>query len=126
LQGAVEQRLGELWTRLLDVSSFTRDDDFFDLGGHSLLAMRVLAQINAAFEVEIPLQQIFEHRSIAALATAIERAPKISAAATLGTRAAQSAIAEAAVAEVASLSDAQIDALLAGDLAEAIEAESLP
>jgi acyl carrier protein len=48
--------------------------DFFALGGHSLLASRVLARVQAAFDVEIPLRRIFEHSTISSFARVVEEA----------------------------------------------------
>jgi len=44
------------------------------LGGHSLLAMQVIARIRNVFGVEIPPQVLFENRTLASLAAAIEKA----------------------------------------------------
>jgi acyl carrier protein len=48
------------------------DDDFFEAGGHSLLATRLVSRMNHAFDVNLPLVQIFELRSIRQLAPIIE------------------------------------------------------
>ncbi len=48
-------------------------DNFFDRGGHSLLATRVVARVNRVFDLELPLQSVFEHPTPAALAAAIDR-----------------------------------------------------
>jgi amino acid adenylation domain-containing protein len=48
------------------------DDDFFDIGGHSLMAMRVIARVQAACGVVLPVKDFFERRTVAALAARID------------------------------------------------------
>ncbi|HEU4731248.1 MAG TPA: amino acid adenylation domain-containing protein [Kofleriaceae bacterium] len=50
------------------------DDDFFAAGGSSLALLRVHARLARAAGVDLPLATIFEHRTAAALAGAVERA----------------------------------------------------
>ncbi len=65
----VEAGLLAIWRRLLGAEEIGIYDDFFDLGGHSLLALKVAAEIEQTFGRRIPLSSIFEHRTIAALAS---------------------------------------------------------
>jgi amino acid adenylation domain-containing protein/FkbM family methyltransferase len=50
------------------------DDDFFAAGGSSLTLLRVHARLTQATGVDLPLAEIFENRTAAALAEVVERA----------------------------------------------------
>jgi amino acid adenylation domain-containing protein len=70
---AVEERLAEVWRRLLNVPAVSVHDSFFALGGHSLLATRLVAAVREEMETEIPLRDVFEHPVLADLALAVAR-----------------------------------------------------
>ncbi|MCW5625025.1 MAG: amino acid adenylation domain-containing protein, partial [Burkholderiales bacterium] len=69
-----EIRLAELWSGLLPQKVRDTGDDFFALGGHSLLAARMIARLRAGFGVDIPLRTVFEHPTLGAFATQVDRA----------------------------------------------------
>ncbi|MFP2912829.1 condensation domain-containing protein, partial [Pyxidicoccus sp. 3LFB2] len=70
----VEEALARVWSELLGVERVGALDDFFELGGHSLLATQVIARVRSLFSTELPLRELFEARTVAALATRIEAA----------------------------------------------------
>jgi non-ribosomal peptide synthase protein (TIGR01720 family) len=70
----VEQFLVAVWSELLGQPKVGVQDDFFDLGGHSLLAIDLFAQICQQFQVELPVQKIYEFPTISSLAKEIESA----------------------------------------------------
>jgi amino acid adenylation domain-containing protein len=71
---ATETSMAEIWARVLGTDRVGISDNFFELGGHSLLATQVISQVRHAFEVEIPLRNIFETPTVAGLAESVERA----------------------------------------------------
>src|SRR5581483_1321507 len=63
-----EQTIAALWQQLLDLQRVGIQQNFFDLGGHSLIAPRLMASINQAFQVALPLRALFAAPTIAELA----------------------------------------------------------
>ena len=48
-------------------------ENFFDLGGHSLVIMRLVAQVRAAFGIELSIRTVFANPTVRSLAAEIER-----------------------------------------------------
>jgi acyl carrier protein len=76
---AVEQSLAGVWSDLLGLPQVGIHDNFFDLGGHSLLTTQLISRVRELFRVELPLRQVFQQPTIAALAIVIEQAQNDSA-----------------------------------------------
>ena len=55
----VDQKLIEIWEKVLDREMIGIKDNFFDLGGHSLKATLVLTNIQQEFDVKIDLKNLF-------------------------------------------------------------------
>ncbi|OXJ37236.1 non-ribosomal peptide synthetase [Burkholderia sp. HI2714] len=69
-----ERALAEIWQRVLHVDAIDRDGDFFLLGGHSLLATQAHAQANLHWGLTLPLRTLFDTRTLARCAEAIDAA----------------------------------------------------
>ncbi|HEX5760996.1 MAG TPA: amino acid adenylation domain-containing protein [Thermoanaerobaculia bacterium] len=67
-----EEMVVEIWREVLRRERVGVQDDFFDLGGHSLLATQVVARVDQAFGVELPLRTLFESPTLEHFALAIE------------------------------------------------------
>lgn len=61
-----EKAMAALWQRVLGIEGIGRHDDFFALGGHSLLAVRLVAELQQAQEVEVPVAELFEYPTLTA------------------------------------------------------------
>ncbi|MPQ25673.1 lichenysin non-ribosomal peptide synthetase LicA [Bacillus paralicheniformis] len=71
-----EEKMVGIWQEVLGAEQVGIHDQFFELGGHSLKAMAMLAKINKAFGVEVPLQVLFEKPTVAALSGFVSEAEK--------------------------------------------------
>ncbi|HYY99662.1 MAG TPA: condensation domain-containing protein, partial [Pyrinomonadaceae bacterium] len=66
----VEELLAGLWAKALGLARVGVGDDFFELGGDSILSIQ-LANRAAAHGVRFAPRQVFQHRTIRALASAL-------------------------------------------------------
>jgi amino acid adenylation domain-containing protein len=73
-QGQVEEGIARIWQELLRVDRVSRLDNFFELGGHSLLVIQLVSRVRARFNVELPLQVVFDEGSLQAIAAVIAQA----------------------------------------------------
>nr|WP_307813392.1 SDR family NAD(P)-dependent oxidoreductase [Ktedonobacter sp. SOSP1-52] len=72
-RSALERQIRDIWAQVLKQPQIGVLDNFFELGGHSLLATQVVARMQQAFQVEIPVRQLFESPTIAELARVLEQ-----------------------------------------------------
>jgi tyrocidine synthetase-3 len=71
----VEIRLADIWGEVLLLPvPIGIDDNFFQLGGHSLKAVALLAKIHKAFNVKLPVSEMFKRPSIRRLSVYIRGA----------------------------------------------------
>ena len=66
----IEATLSGIWRDVLRVDEVSVHDDFFEIGGDSLLSIRVIARAGRE-GLRIPIEQFFEHPTIAGLAAAL-------------------------------------------------------
>ena len=70
-EDAVTRTITAIWQELLGVDAIGPDDDFFNLRGDSLLAAQVMARIQAALAVKLPLSSIFDLPTVAGLSARV-------------------------------------------------------
>ncbi|MFM2060613.1 MAG: hypothetical protein RLZZ507_283 [Cyanobacteriota bacterium] len=82
---SLEKELLTIWREILHRPQISIDENFFDLGGHSLLIVQLFARIRSAFQIDLPLQTLFEAPTIETLAAQLEiaRQAKLSSTITL-------------------------------------------
>ncbi|AEV98679.1 hypothetical protein A4D02_09045 [Niastella koreensis] len=67
-----ETKLMQIWQEVLGLEMLSITDNFFDAGGHSLNAIQLLARINDAYQVKIPIVSIFKEGTIERIADQID------------------------------------------------------
>ena len=67
-----ERAMLGIWQEALGIAVTGVDANFFELGGNSLAAARVRSRLSAACGVDVPLQLVFDHPTVTALAAAVE------------------------------------------------------
>ena len=70
-----EKDLIRIWEDVLDVNPIGIHDNFFDLGGHSLTASQIVFRVFQRFQLQIPLQELFQSATVADMATVIAEHP---------------------------------------------------
>ena len=69
----IEVSVHSIWSEILGINQIDLDDDFFLVGGHSLLGVKLISILEKEFNVSLSLLALFQHPSIRALSTLIEK-----------------------------------------------------
>ncbi|NOR44474.1 MAG: amino acid adenylation domain-containing protein, partial [Candidatus Delongbacteria bacterium] len=74
----VEEKLVDIWSEVLnlDKDKISVNANFFELGGHSLKATILASKVHKAFDVQIPLSEIFKNSTVGAISNYIENAER--------------------------------------------------
>ncbi len=72
-RGATQEALARIWGELLGIEGIGGIDSLFELGGHSLLAAQIVTRVREELGVDLPLRDVFEHPTVAALAARVDR-----------------------------------------------------
>jgi acyl carrier protein len=67
-----EQMVTEIWSEILQIDRIGIHDTFLEIGGDSLAGIRIMARINEAFALELPVNVIFQEATIHRLANLLE------------------------------------------------------
>ena len=68
----VEEALARIWSELLGLDQVGARDNLFELGGHSLIAAQIVTRVREDLGIELPLRDVFDRPTIAALAERLE------------------------------------------------------
>ena len=71
-----EKMLADVFREILRIDQVGVYDNFFELGGHSLLATQLTSRIRDVFHIELPLRDLFESPTIAALVHKMKQAKR--------------------------------------------------
>jgi amino acid adenylation domain-containing protein len=67
----IEQTLCEIFGECLGFQGIGVDDDLFELGADSLLLVQMASRLRSAFDVDLPLKQLFNQATVSAVARAL-------------------------------------------------------
>ncbi|MER7583674.1 amino acid adenylation domain-containing protein [Kitasatospora sp. NPDC097691] len=66
----LEEQLATAWAQVLETDRVGVEDSFFDLGGHSIRAVVLVGSLRAV-GLDVSVRDVFEHRTVAALAASL-------------------------------------------------------
>ncbi|MBV8466974.1 MAG: amino acid adenylation domain-containing protein, partial [Burkholderiales bacterium] len=70
-KGSIEEAIAAMWQDILHLPRVGRHDHFFELGGHSLMVAQFITRVREKFGVTLPLFNVYQTPTVAALAEII-------------------------------------------------------
>jgi amino acid adenylation domain-containing protein len=67
----LEEALAQIWKEVLCLDSIGVHDNFLDLGGHSLSASQIISRVIERFDLELPVQLLFDSPTVSDMAIVI-------------------------------------------------------
>lgn len=72
----IEEKLTQIWCKILSKEKIGVNSNFFEMGGHSLRATILISNIRKEFQIEFPLREVFERSTIRQQAEYIQNSEK--------------------------------------------------
>ncbi|MEO7019448.1 MAG: amino acid adenylation domain-containing protein, partial [Ktedonobacteraceae bacterium] len=67
-----EEQMAAIWIDALKLARLSIHDDFFLIGGHSLLAVQLITRIRSAWQIALPLRDLFAYSTVAGLSERVD------------------------------------------------------
>ena len=74
LMTPVQQRVADIWRKILKVNRVSLHDNFFDIGGHSMLIVKLHGALQREFESDLTLIELFQQTTVASQAERVSSA----------------------------------------------------
>jgi amino acid adenylation domain-containing protein len=71
-ENETEEKLLNIWKKLLEIEQISVLDNFFEIGGHSLKATRLISNINKVFDTNLSIRTVFSYPTIRSLSEQIQ------------------------------------------------------
>ncbi len=75
-ENEIQEKIVQIWQKVLGIEKVGIHDNFFELGGHSLKGTRVISQVMRELEVDVVLKDIFENQTVKTFSVVIFNAKK--------------------------------------------------
>jgi len=76
--GSIEQKVLDIWKKLLQTESIGINDNFFDVGGHSLLLARLRSLLTEEFGCKLPMIEMVNFPTVSSISNLVSGASKVS------------------------------------------------